>query len=442
MFTCAHCDAQHLKWSGRCTQCQKWGTLLEESSGRSAKASLSDVAAAELVGFGDATANATRFSCGVSEWDRVLEGGLVPGHVALLSGEPGIGKSTLIAHLASGFAPHGEVFYVAGEESPAQLKMRFERLKAPHAHIKLITDTHVEAVVAAAAAHRPALLMVDSIQSLSTFEHDGAAGGPTHLRAATAQLVALAKQTDIPVIIVGQVTKDGSVAGPKLLEHMVDTVLEFRGDTRHHYRLLRATKHRFGSTHEVGVFEMTQDGLVGIANPSDVFLDHHESAPGTAITCTLEGARAFLVEVQALVNPSSYGTPVRRANGFSTNRLQMLLAILEKHGKISFAGQDVFVNVVGGMTLREPSTDLAVCAALVSSRTEKALLEKTVLYGEVGLGGEVRTAPQEKRRAAEAKRLGFPNVVSAKDTPNVRALVERMRPQELPLRVAKLEISK
>lgn len=396
---------------------------MEESPSRSAKASLPQAAAAELIDFSAAAKDERRFSCGIPEWDRVLEGGVVPGQVLLLSGEPGIGKSTLIAHIASGFASHGAVFYVAGEESPSQLQMRFERLRAPHDHIKLMTDTAVEAIVATVAKHKPALVLVDSIQSLSTLEHDGTAGGPTHIRAATAQLLTLAKHTDVPVIIVGQVTKDGSVAGPKLLEHMVDTVLEFRGDMRHHYRLLRATKHRFGGTNEVGVFEMTADGLRGVNNPTDLFLDHHEAAPGTAVTCTLEGARAFLVEVQALVNASSYGTPVRRANGFSSNRLQMLLAILEKHGKLSFAGQDVFVNVVGGMTLREPSTDLAVCAALVSSRKEIALPPKTVVYGEVGLGGEVRTAPQAKRRAQEAKRLGFPNVLSSDEVQDVRALI-------------------
>ena len=425
MFTCSHCDAQHLKWSGRCTQCQKWGTLSEESPGRSAKALLPKTAAAELVDFASAKKDQRRFVCDIPEWDRVLEGGVVPGQVVLLSGEPGIGKSTLIAHIASGFAPHGAVFYIAGEESPSQLQLRFERLRAPHEHIKLITDTVIEPIAAAIAKHKPALVLVDSIQSLSTLEHDGAIGSPTHMRAATAQLVALAKQTDVPIIIVGQVTKDGMVAGPKLLEHIVDTVLEFRGDMRHHYRLLRATKNRFGGIHEVGVFEMTADGLRGVENPTDLFLDHHEATPGTAITCTLEGARAFLVEVQALVNASSYGTPVRRANGFSTNRLQMLLAILEKHGKLSFAGQDVFVNVVGGMTLREPSTDLAVCTALVSSRKDAVLPPKTVVYGEVGLGGEVRTAPQTKRRAQEAKRLGFASVLSSEEVKDVRALVER-----------------
>ncbi len=438
MFACTHCDAQYPKWTGRCTQCQKWGTISEEAgSPARAKASNTSVKPAELIDFKNTSKDfAKRLETSISEVDRVLGGGIVPGQVILLSGEPGIGKSTLLTHVAGKYSEHGEVVYVAGEESPSQLLLRFERLKQPQDRIKLITETSVEPIVAAMMKHKPALMIVDSIQSLTTQQHEAAAGAPTHLRAATAQLVATAKSTNVPIIIVGQVTKDGAIAGPKMLEHMVDTVLEFRGDLHHQYRLLRASKHRFGNTDEVGVFEMTQDGLSGITNPTDLFLDEHTSSSGSAVTCVLEGGRAFLVEVQALVNPSSYGTPVRRGSGFASNRLQMLLAILEKHGKLSFQGQDVYVNVVGGMSLREPAADLAICAALISSRTDTPISEKTVVFGEVGLGGEIRTTPQIKRRTKEAKRLGYTNVISNATAKNIRALVTQINPnphtQKLP----------
>ncbi len=430
MFACNHCDAQYPKWTGRCTQCQKWGTISDEA-GSSTRANASNTSAkpAELIDFKNtSTEDARRLGTSIPEVDRVIGGGIIPGQVILLSGEPGIGKSTLLTHVAGQYAQHGLVVYVAGEESPSQLRLRFDRLKQPQDHIKLITETSVEPIIAAMTKHKPALMIVDSIQSLTTQQHEAAAGAPTHLRATTAQLVAAAKATDVPVVIVGQVTKDGAIAGPKMLEHMVDTVLEFRGDPRHQYRLLRASKHRFGNTDEVGVFEMTQNGLKGITNPTDLFLDEHVSGSGSAVTCVLEGGRAFLVEVQALVNPSSYGTPVRRGSGFASNRLQMLLAILEKHGKLSFQGQDVYVNVVGGMSLREPSADLAICAALISSRTDTPIPQKSVVFGEVGLGGEIRTAPQVKRRIKEAKRLGYANVISSSSAKSIRALVSQIKP--------------
>ena len=427
MYHCTNCDAQSLKWAGRCAECGKWGTLTQEGEAQGAARSKQTAAAqpAAVVSFNEVAKGAIKHKpTGISELDRVLGGGIVPGQVILLTGEPGVGKSTLLANLAASIP---EMMYVAGEESPSQLKMRFERVGSDTDKVQVIRSTEVEPLVAAINKHLPPLVVVDSIQSMLTREHDGAAGAPTHLRAATAQLVAIAKETDTPIVLVGQITKDGNVAGPKMLEHMVDTVLHFGGDPRHAYRLLRATKHRFGSTDEVGVFEMTEKGLMGVESPSDLFVNKDSNAAGTALTCTIEGSRAFLIEIQALVNTSSYGTPVRRGSGFKTNRLQMLLAILEKHGKMSFSGMDVYVNVVGGMQASEPAVDLAVCAALVSSKLDKPLPQNTVVFGEVGLGGEVRQVPMSDRRSKEASRLGIGNTISNKQVGRIAGLVAKLK---------------
>ena len=424
MFHCSNCDAQFSKWSGRCTECGKWGTVTNEGGAAGSASSSSKAAAAAVVGFDDIGSTAAkRTPTGISEVDRVLAGGIVAGQVILLAGEPGVGKSTLLTQLAGTWK---NALYVAGEESPAQLKLRFDRMGQDGKTLKIVTSTQVESVVSAIHKHKPSLVIVDSIQTMTTQEHAAAAGAPTHLRAATAQLVAVAKETNTPIILVGQITKDGSVAGPKMLEHMVDTVLNLEGDARHAYRLLRSSKHRFGAADEVGVFEMTGEGLKGVDSPSGLFMTEGRKTPGTALTCILEGSRAFLVEVQALVNPSSYGTPVRRGSGFSSNRMQMLLAILEKHGDISFAGQDVYVNVVGGMHIREPAADLAICAALASSRLDHAL-PASVVIGEVGLGGEVRPAPQITRRRKEAERLNAGTVIDHTTAITIRDLVKTLR---------------
>ena len=426
MFSCSHCDAQSLKWSGRCTECGKWGTLTD--GGVAPKSSKPQTAAqpAAVLAFSDVKIeDSKKRSTNIGELDRVLGGGLVPGQVILLSGEPGVGKSTLLANLAGTL--NAPMLYVAGEESPAQLKLRFDRLGSATKHVKIVTKTEVESVISAIKKEKPALVIVDSIQTMTTSEHEAAAGAPTHLRASTAQFVAMAKTSNIPVILIGQITKDGLVAGPKMLEHMVDTVLHFGGDPRHVYRLLRASKHRFGGIDEVGVFEMTEKGLIGVDSPSSLFVNDGPAAPGTAMTCTIEGSRAFMVEIQALVNTSSYGTPVRRGSGFNSNRMQMLLAIIEKHGKVSFSGQDVYVNVVGGMNVKEPAVDLAVCAALISSKLDKAISKETAIFGEVGLGGEVRTVPMHERREKESKRLGMPSIISSKQVKTIRELVERIK---------------
>jgi len=426
MFVCSYCDAQTLKWAGRCLECGKWGTLADDgesskSSGKNGSKKKSGARAADVICFDEVSSDdALKTATGIEELDRVLGGGVVSGQVILLAGEPGIGKSTLLAQVAS--SASGDMLYVAGEESPSQLKLRFDRLGSDGEKVKIVTATEVEGVVSAIEKIEPSLVIVDSIQTITTREHDSIAGAPTHLRAATAQLASIAKSLGVPVVIVGQVTKDGSIAGPKMIEHMVDTVLSFTGDPRHAYRLLRATKHRFGAVDEVGVFEMTSKGLVGVESPSSVFLGEG-SGSGTAVTCTMEGVRPFLLEIQALVNETSYATPARRGSGFSANRMGMLLAILEKHGKMRFSGDDVYVNVTGGMKINEPAADLAVCAALISSKLDKTLTRDSVFFGEVGLGGEVRSVPMLENRVKESKRLGYTHVVCNQDVKSIGELV-------------------
>lgn len=424
MFACTHCDTQSIKWAGRCTECGKWGTLIDQ--GAAPRATATPVSApSEVIGFDHVTKDSQqRTLTGIAEFDRVLAGGIVPGQTILLAGEPGIGKSTLLSQLAGSFK---NILYLAGEESPSQLKLRFDRLGIHAYDLRMVTATVVEPFISAIKQQQPSLVIVDSIQTMTSLGCEATAGSPTHLRATTAQLVATAKESRIPMILVGQMTKDGSVAGPKMLEHMVDTVLSLEGDPRHAYRLLRVTKHRFGATDEVGVFEMTSAGLIGVPSPTDLFLTDSVKTPGTAVTCIIEGSRAFLLEVQALVHTSSYPTPVRRGSGFTTNRMQMLLAILEKHGGVSFAGQDVYVNVVGGMHIKEPAADLAICAALVSSLLNRSI-DSTILFGEVGLGGEVRSVPQADRRRKEAKRLGIDTVLDNKHIKTVGELITRIRP--------------
>jgi DNA repair protein RadA/Sms len=367
-----------------------------------------------------AEADPGRVSTGIAEADRVLGGGLVRGSLVLLSGEPGIGKSTLVAQIA-GKLP-GDILYVSGEESAAQLAGRFARLKLDAARVSFLEALPVETIVATIEQERPTLAIVDSVQTLTSSELDSAAGTPAMVRYATSLLLDLAKRARIPVLLIGQVTKDGAIAGPKTLEHLVDAVATLEGDAVHAYRVLRATKNRFGSIDEVGVFEMTGTGLAAVENPSARFLEERRDAPGSVIAATMEGSRVFLVEVQALVDKASYGTPVRRASGFDQNRLQMLCAILSKHARLNLGEMDVYVNVIGGLELREPAADLAVCAAIVSSARNAPSPSPTVYVGEVGLGGEVRSVTGLDRRAAEAKRMGIERVVTPKTVGTVAGI--------------------
>jgi DNA repair protein RadA/Sms len=352
-----------------------------------------------------------RLRTGVEEFDRVMGGGIVTGSVTLVAGDPGIGKSTLMTEVAALVAKRG-VLYVCGEESPEQVRLRADRLEVDGSAVHLLPETDADAVVRAADALRPAVLIVDSIQTLYRGDIQSAPGSVAQVRECTATIMRHAKQSGTAVFVVGHVTKEGTIAGPRVLEHMVDTVLHLEGDRHHAFRVLRAVKNRFGSTNEIGVFEMQGTGLRPVANPSEIFLsERSEDASGSAVVCTLEGTRPVLAEIQALVTPTSYPSPQRTATGFDGRRLQMLLAVLEKREGLRLSTQDVFVNVAGGLRLSEPAVDLGIVMAVVSSFKDRPLPRHTVVLGEVGLGGEIRSVSQLPLRLREVGKLGFRTAV-------------------------------
>mgnify|MGYP001559308695 CR=1 FL=1 len=430
MYSCSHCDTQHLKWTGRCTECGQWGTILEDGGQTPSLGSkkTSSAKAAPVLPLSNAAATQTKhIPTDLAELDRVLGGGLVPGSVTLLAGEPGIGKSTIVAQLAVTFSRRSSgktAYYASGEESEGQVRLRFERLAIEPKHIAFSNTVDVPAIISAAQKLDPSLVIVDSIQTMMTSEADAFPGTPTAVRAATSELIGYAKTSGVPVLIIGQVTKEGSVAGPKTLEHLVDTVLTLEGDPESAYRILRASKHRFGSTEEVGVFEMTEKGLITVENPSARFLKERVPGPGSVVTCVMEGSRPFLVEIQALVDKTFFPNPVRRTSGFDAGRLQMLLAIISKRAGIKIYDQDVFVNVVGGMRVSEHAADLAVAAAVMSAIENKPLPADAVVIGELGLGGEVRSVPFLERRLKEAERLGMKTFVTPKEVKSVREVLK------------------
>lgn len=351
----------------------------------------------------------TRTSTGIAELDRVMGGGIVPGSVTLIGGEPGIGKSTLLLHLLAEFAEQGKtVLYASGEESARQIKLRAKRLEAIQPGEFLATENAVEKIIAMSREMRPDLLAVDSIQTLTCVEIASAPGSVTQVRESAYRLLEMAKSDDVPVVMVGHVTKEGAIAGPKVLEHMVDTVLYFEGDRSHAFRILRTVKNRFGSTNEIGVFEMKQEGLVQVSNPSEIFLAERPlDEPGSVVLPSVEGSRPILVEVQALVSPTNLGTARRTAIGADPQRLSLLCAVLEKKGGMDLYGHDIFLNIAGGMRIDEPALDLGVICALASSLLERSVPSTTVVCGEVGLAGEVRAVGQVDIRVREAERLGF-----------------------------------
>ncbi len=418
LFICTHCDAQTQKWSGRCLECQHWGTVVEEGRNGSTggngriQTSTSPLLQPKKLTDWKGQNEYVRLQTGETEIDRVLGGGIVKGSLVLLSGEPGIGKSTLVASMAKNFAAQGQsILYISGEESGAQLKARFDRLQTDLTHISFLEASAIESLVRTIEKEKPDLVIVDSVQTLFSDQLDSTSGSPTLVRYATSLLMELAKRTNISVLLIGQVTKDGSIAGPKTLEHLVDVVLSLDGDPSHGFRWLSSSKNRFGATDEIGVFEMSAQGLLPVANPSARFLEERVSVPGSVIVATVEGTRVFLVEVQALVEKSSYGTPVRRASGFDQNRLQMLITILSKRVGLNLSEQDVYVNVIGGMKLTEPAADLAICAAIISAFKNITYTEPTIFFGEVGLGGEIRRVPFVEKRVNESKRLGMEKIL-------------------------------
>jgi len=414
-FACQSCGSISPKWLGKCPDCGGWNTMVEEREvvDTSPRASVSRLTGAEknhptpiaqIVSEGE-----HRTSLGIGELDRVLGGGLVKGSVVLVGGDPGIGKSTLMLQAMEELASRGvRVLYVSGEESPRQIKLRGERLGATSEGLLVLAENSLEDILRHASEVGPGAIVVDSIQTLYTPDISSAPGSISQVREGAARLVMYAKTTGTPVFIVGHVTKDGSIAGPRVLEHMVDTVLYFEGDRGHAFRILRAVKNRFGSTNEIGVFEMKGAGLREVKNPSEIFLaERLPDVTGSAVVSTVEGTRPIMAELQALVTPSSFGTPRRTAIGVEYGRFTLLLAVLEKRVGLHLMGQDVYVNVVGGLKVEEPSVDLGLIAAVASAFKDMPVPARTVLMGEVGLGGEVRAVTNAEMRVREAAKLGF-----------------------------------
>ncbi len=407
-FTCQQCGFQSPKWLGKCPDCNQWNTLAEEQS-QPPQGSRALAAPGKPQKLGEITSTAEdRVSCGLAELDRTLGGGLVPGSLILVGGDPGIGKSTLLLQAVDQLAKSDTALYVTAEESTRQVKLRAERLGSTAENLYLLAETSLEQIRKRVTELKPGYLVIDSIQTIFTNAVESAPGSVSQVRECAGQLMLQAKGEGIPTFLVGHVTKDGAIAGPRVLEHMVDTVLYFEGDPGQPYRILRAVKNRFGSTNEIGVFEMRESGLREVANPSELFLaERPEKNPGSVVVPALEGTRPILVELQALVSGSSFGTPQRTAIGIDHKRMALLIAILDKKVELQLAGQDIFVNVAGGVRLDEPAVDLATIAALASSHLNRAVEPQTVIFGEVGLTGEIRAVSQPELRVKEAARLGF-----------------------------------
>ncbi|HVE78714.1 MAG TPA: DNA repair protein RadA [Gemmatimonadaceae bacterium] len=424
VYRCTECGAEHPKWAGRCDVCGAWNSLAEEvaapKSAAGGSASARRLGGQRSLAEGGSVAvtpklrdvkgsEARRWKTGLGEFDFVLGGGIVPGSMVLIGGEPGIGKSTLLLQVAARMEQAGHrTLYVSGEESPLQVKLRADRLAPGAGEVDLLSETLLETILATASAREPAAVVVDSIQTVFTADLEGAPGNVGQVRECAARLMRFAKESGTTVFVVGHVTKGGGIAGPKTLEHIVDTVLYFEGESTIDHRILRATKNRFGSVDEIGVFRMTQSGLEPVANPSELFLgDRLNTASGSAVTALIEGTRPVLIEVQALAAKAGFGTPQRVSTGYDGRRLALLLAVLDKRAALPFAQLDVFLNVVGGVRLQEPAGDLAVAAALASSVYDRVLPPDAVFLGEVGLGGEIRPVSQTERRLAEAAKMGM-----------------------------------
>lgn len=427
-FFCQNCGTQYPKWQGQCNSCREWNTIVEELIQKEEKpawrtSSAEPKRASKPLRINEIdTAAEQRMDTGDAELNRVLGGGLVPGSLTLLGGEPGIGKSTLLLQISLKL-PY-RTLYVSGEESQKQIKMRAERITGAADNCFILTETKTQNIFKQIEATTPEVVIIDSIQTLHSDYIESSAGSISQIRETTAELIKFAKESNVPVILIGHITKDGSIAGPKILEHMVDTVLQFEGDRNHVYRILRSLKNRFGSTAELGIYEMLGSGLREVANPSEILISHkEEELSGTAIATTLEGMRPLMVEIQALVSSAVYGTPQRSTTGYNAKRLNMILAVLEKRAGFRLGAKDVFLNITGGINVDDPAIDLAVVAAILSSNEDIPVNKDFCFAGEIGLSGEIRPVNRVEQRILEAEKLGFStifvskyNKISLKDT--------------------------
>lgn len=409
VYVCSECGYESVKWYGKCPSCGEWNTMEEQVpviSKPGTRAKVTFNRPQKLTEINSDIEN--RIMSGIKEFDRVLGGGIVEGSLVLLSGDPGIGKSTILLQICQNLGKKNSVLYISGEESARQIKLRANRLNVDTDNLSILAETDVASVVEIIKTEKPDIVIVDSIQTMMIDDISSSAGSITQVRECTNIFMHLAKSLDIPIFIVGHVNKDGAIAGPKVLEHIVDTVLYFEGERNYSYRILRSAKNRFGSTNEIGVFEMTQNGMKEVENPSLMMLSGRpKNTSGTCVACTMEGSRPILAEVQGLVTASGFGTPRRMSTGFDYNRMSMIIAVLEKRAGFFFNGMDTYLNVIGGLKLYEPAADLSVAMALISSLKDKVLDEKTLAFGEIGLAGEIRAVNNCEQRITEAQRLGF-----------------------------------
>lgn len=420
-FVCSNCGSSYQKWTGRCENCGEWNTLVEElvqAAGTSvvAKGAVSGkILKPQSFKTIESSDQAKRYDTGFTDLDTVLGGGILPGGVTLVAGQPGIGKSTLLLQVATHVAQGLPVLYISGEESAHQVKLRAERLgSAKYDQLEFVASTSADDIGATIRDGKYKLVIVDSIQTLSLDDISSAPGTVSQITNSSNVIIRAAKQAGVAVLLVGHVTKEGSIAGPKVLEHLVDVVLQFEGDRYGGFKVVRAIKNRYGSTAETAIFEMDEAGLKIVSNPSAALLAERQNADGSVVLATLEGTRPILVEIQALVNPTSFGYPKRTASGFDLNRLNLLIAVLERRTKLKLSDKDIYINVVGGLKITDQAADLAICMAIASAAAQRRVDDETVVFGEIGLGGEVRSVAQAERRVAEAKKLGFIHSIGPK----------------------------
>lgn len=426
IYVCSNCDCQFPKWQGQCPECGKWGTVAKQSEKKAEKKQAEagiDAARPFKLSRGESR-KVSRTNTNIKELDRVLGGGIVPGSILLLGGDPGIGKSTLVLQAASSI--NNPVLYVSAEESAGQVKMRLDRLKLKGDQIDFLPEENVEILCKTIKKEKPALAIIDSIQTVYSDDVEAEPGNISQIRAATVKFLETAKKNNIPIILIGHVTKEGQLAGPKALEHLVDAVIYLEGDQNHHFRVLRTVKNRFGSTKEVGIFDMQDKGLVEVKDPSKIFLENKIDAPGSCLTAVIEGSRVFPIEVQALVSKTVFGYPQRKASGFDVNRLQLLTAVLSKRAKLPLGTQDIHVNITGGLKTKDPAVDLAICLAIASAYADKPLPKDLVALGEVGLAGEVRGVSRLPDRLAEVKKLGYKNIITPEDAKTVTEAIRKL----------------